>query len=256
MSARSLWAQALLDPSQAPPNGISTWNASDPAARLAVYRNNVMVSLVDALAQTFPISQKLVGETFFRSMAQVFVRAHPPRSPVLAHYGGDFPSFIGNFPPAAGLPYLADVALLEWVRMQSLHAADSQPLDKQSIYELMHDEAAFASSHWQLAPCLYILRSSFAVVSLWAAHHPNSGISVQDVRLENPESALVFRSALDVMVLSAHDGLTTLAASLAAEMTLASAMEAATQVDPDFEPAQGLAVLLGNELLVGVRSTH
>ncbi|MEZ5722575.1 MAG: DNA-binding domain-containing protein [Paracoccaceae bacterium] len=59
--------------------------------RFDVYRNNVVVSLSEALATGFPVVRKLVGEAFFSAMAGVFVRAHPPRSPVLTMYGEGFP---------------------------------------------------------------------------------------------------------------------------------------------------------------------
>jgi hypothetical protein len=69
------------------------WNGSDPARRFAVYRNNVVVSLIDALADTFPVTQELVGEDFFRAMAGVFVRHAPPTSALLAEYGEGFSGF-------------------------------------------------------------------------------------------------------------------------------------------------------------------
>lgn len=53
MSHQQAIAAALLDPAQPCPPGLTTWNGSDPAHRFAVYRNNVIVSLVDALADTF-----------------------------------------------------------------------------------------------------------------------------------------------------------------------------------------------------------
>ncbi len=85
---QATFAAALLTPELPSPAGLRVWNGSDPAARLAVYRNNVVSSLIDAVADSFPVTQELVGEEFFRAMAAVFVRAHPPRSKVLTHYGG------------------------------------------------------------------------------------------------------------------------------------------------------------------------
>ena len=70
--AQSAFADALLDPARPCPPGLRTWNGSDPARRLAVYRNNVVSSLIDALADTFPVVQRLVGTEFFRAMAGVF----------------------------------------------------------------------------------------------------------------------------------------------------------------------------------------
>lgn len=73
------FAAALLDPARPAPAGLTSWNGSDPAQRFAVYRNNVTVSLIDALADTFPVVQALVGVDFFRTMAREFVRATSTR---------------------------------------------------------------------------------------------------------------------------------------------------------------------------------
>src|SRR5512139_2634059 len=91
------FGKALLDPDRPVPADIHVWDGSDPARRFAVYRNNVVSSLVDALAATFPVVQELVGEEFFRAMSAVYVRRSPPGSPVLATYGHSFADFVEEF---------------------------------------------------------------------------------------------------------------------------------------------------------------
>lgn len=168
------FAAALLDPALACPQGLRTWNGSDPAVRLAVHRNNVVASLIDALADTFPVVQELVGTEFFRAMAAVFVRQSPPRSRILAHYGQQFPDFVERFEPAGSVPYLADMARLEMARVRAYHAGDAEP-------------------------SVSVVRSRHAVVSLWAAHQDGSDLGLIDV--EQPEEAVVLRVGLDVLVL-------------------------------------------------------
>ena len=109
---QSGFVRALLDPTLPAPPGLATWNGSDPALRFAVYRNNVVVSLVAALADTFPVVRELVGADFFTAMARLYVAEQPPSSPVLAHYGDGFADWLAQFEPAANLPYLADMAPL------------------------------------------------------------------------------------------------------------------------------------------------
>jgi hypothetical protein len=70
-------------------------------------------------------------------MAGAFARANPPRSPVMAHYGAGFAGFIEEFPPAAGLPYLADVARLELLRVHAYHAVEAQAVSPESIALLL-----------------------------------------------------------------------------------------------------------------------
>ena len=256
MTAQHTWAQALLDPAQVVPNGLVTWNHSDPERRLAVYRNNVVVSLVDALAQTFPVTQQLVGEAFFRAMAQVFVRAHPPRTRVLAHYGHELPEFVAQFPPAAGLPYLADVARLEWQRLQALHAADAQPLDATSLSALLQDADALPSLRWQLAPSLHGLRSPHAAVSIWAAHQEDSGLAIEDIDVARPEAALVFRSGWDVMVLQTTPGMVALVEGLLDNALFGEAIDQAFVAEPGFDLSQALAALIRHQLLIGTERPH
>lgn len=256
MSPQHQWAQALLDPAHAAPSGLTTWNHSNPERRLAVYRNNVIVSLVDALAQSFPVTQQLVGEEFFRAMAQVFARAHPPRTRVLSHYGQALPEFIAQFPPAANVPYLADVAQLEHLRLQALHAADRAALDASVITALMQDAHTLPLLRWQLAPSLHLLRSEHAAVSIWAAHQEGSGIELEAVDPEQPESALVFRRDLNVMVLQVDPATATLVAGLLGGANFGDAIEQAFLTDPDFDLSQALATLIRHQLFTGAQRPH
>lgn len=92
------FASALLDPERAVPEGLVGPDSEPSARRFAVYRNNVFVGLTDALRAGFPCVVKLVGDEYFAAMARVFAAAMPPGSPVLLHYGAEFPDFIASFP--------------------------------------------------------------------------------------------------------------------------------------------------------------
>ncbi len=122
------FADALLNADHPIPCGITAHNATVPTRRFAVYRNNVVVGLAKVLKSRFPVVWKIVGEEFFTAMALVFVKEQPPRSPLLATYGDEFPAFIAAFGPARELPYLADVARLEAARTRAYHAADATPV--------------------------------------------------------------------------------------------------------------------------------
>jgi hypothetical protein len=108
------FADALLSTDQPIPYGIAADNAAVPARRFAVYRNNVVVGLGKALKSRFPVVEKIVGEEFFAAMARVFVKEQPPRSPLLAAYGDDFPAFIAAFEPASGLPSQELASIDNW----------------------------------------------------------------------------------------------------------------------------------------------
>jgi hypothetical protein len=194
------FARALLEPARPTPAGLMAWNGSDPAARFAVYRNNVVVSLVAALADTFPVVRELVGEDFFTAMARLYVAEQPPSSPVLAHYGDGFADWVAQFEPAAAVPYLADMARLERARVRAYHAADAPVLDAQVIATHLADPARLPGAQLQLHPSVTVLASPWAVVTLWAAHQGQGRL--EDVDPARPECALVLRFEDDAAVLA------------------------------------------------------
>lgn len=259
--AEAQFAAALLDAERTPPPGLVTWNGSDPAPRFAVYRNNVVASLTAALADTFEVVRQLVGEAFFATLARHFVAAHPPRSPRLAEYGAALPAFIERFvaqhAPADALPYLSDVARLEYARVQAAHEADAAVLSAAAVAARLADPAALPGARLALHPSLRVLVSAHAVASLWAAHQADSDAieaAVGRVDPGRPEAALVLRADDDVIVVPLPHASAAFVAALAAGATLAEALAQGESCRaPDglpFDPAAAFGVLLAHPLIV------
>jgi len=240
------FADSLLAPQASCPPGLSTWNQSDPGRRFAIYRNNVLVSLIDALADTCPVTQALVGEAFFRGMAAVFARANPPQSPVMANYGQGFAEFIEGFPAAAGVPYLADVARLEMLRVQSCHAADAAPVSPAELALLASTPERLPAARFTLHPSLRHLVSPHAVVSLWAAHQADDvDTALADLDTARPESALVIRVGLDVEITRIATGTAIFIRHLHHGLGLGAAAGRAVEADPAFDLTDALSLLVG-----------
>lgn len=162
------FADALLNPDSAVPDGIVDPCGRPAPKRFAVYRNNVTSGLTRAMEASFPVIRKLVGDEFFQAMAVVFARAHPPRSRLLAQYGDAFPEFLSNFPPVAHLGYLADVARLEQAIRESYHAADTPALPPQSLAGL--SEARLLAARLHLSATVRLIRSPWPVHAIWLAN--------------------------------------------------------------------------------------
>jgi hypothetical protein len=255
MSNHQVFADSLLSPKTACPPGLTTWNNSDPARRFAVYRNNVMVSLIDALADTCPVTQALVGEEFFRAMAGLFARANPPHSPVMAHYGAGFAGFIEGFSAAAELPYLADVARLEMLRVHAYHAADAATVAPEEIGLLLSTPERVPETRFTLQASLRILTSPHAAVSLWAAHQVDDvGSALAEVDTTQPESALIVRVGLDVEITRITTGTATFIRHLQEGLGLGAAGEQALAIDARFDVANALGLLLRSGAITGIAS--
>ncbi len=255
MSSQHAFAQALLDPQRAIPAGVRCWNGSDPAIRFAVYRNNIVVAWVDALADQFPVTAELVGDAFFRAMARVFVQQHPPRSRLIAFVGTPFADFIASFPPAQSVPYLADVARLEMSRIRACHAADTSVLSADAIGSALSAPEQLARATFVLHPSVHVLSSPFAIFSLWAAHQ--GALDIAQVDPQIAQQVLVFRDGLDVQSLQITVGAWRFLNALRSGAALAQAAHAAqaeaniaVDMQPDahsqnpFDLAGAIALLL------------
>ena len=162
------FADALLSAATPVPSSLKGASVRRADRRFAVYRNNVAVSLVEALGARFPVVKRLVGDEFFSAMAHTFVLREPPLSPLLIYYGETFPAFIGAFDAAKPLPYLADVARLERAWLSAYHAADARPLGIAALAGL--GEAMLAAARLVIHPAAAVVRSRFPVGRIWQAH--------------------------------------------------------------------------------------
>src|SRR5271168_3919112 len=90
LSFAGAFSPALLDPQSETPTIVAGPRQKAAVKRYNVYRNNVTVSLIDALAAIFPATQRITGVEFFRAMARFYVRTIPPTSPLLFEYGRNF----------------------------------------------------------------------------------------------------------------------------------------------------------------------
>jgi hypothetical protein len=245
-----IFAAALMDPRLPAPPGMKTWNGSDPERRFNIHRNNVVVSLIDALATSFPVTQALLGSEFFRAMARIYVGKSPPVSRRLAEYGDSFPDFIARFPHTSELPYLGDVALLEHLRVVSYHAADAQPLAGEAFSALLADPEQLLQVRFVLHPACRWHRSAHPVYSIWAAHQDAGDL--QEVDFAVGEDVLVIRPAYEVRVARLPSGAIELLDALSGGATLADAIDRVHAAGADFNLPVQLAALIEHGLVVQI----
>ncbi|NNE89727.1 MAG: DUF2063 domain-containing protein [Silicimonas sp.] len=180
--------EAILDPDAKRPDGLSDGKGHVAGRRFDVYRNNVAVSLAEALETAFPTIVKLVGAENFRVLAGIFLRQHPPSSPLMMFYGAEMPTFLETFEPAKSLPYLPGIAQLEVALRESYHAPDSQPVDP-AAFEIAPE--ALMASTLGLAPSLRLIRSRFPIHAIWRFNHedgaPKPQMAAEDVVILRPD---------------------------------------------------------------------
>ncbi len=234
---------ALFDGSLPP--GVTAPDPDEVARRFAVYRNNVAHSLTRALARRFPVVERLVGEAFFTATARLYLEVEPPASPQIFLWGEGFARFLAGFSPARSLPYLPDVARLEWRRGLAYHAADAAPVSPADLGRAAAEPAQFALV---LHPSISLLRSRHAVVTIWQANQPGQR-PTGPLRADRAENALVLRDRADqVPVLALSEGEAGFQSALLRGETLLAAGARAEGEDP----ARLLALLVQAGAIIGI----
>ena len=207
--------------------------------RLQVYRNNVFVSLSQALADVYPVLVRLVGRDYFDQAARRFVREHPSRSGNLHEFGRELAGFLGRLPEAASLPYLPDVAALEWAWHEAFHAAEAPALDAARLAAL--PESALGGLRLRLSPAARLVASRYPVLAIWEANRDGAPEGAEISLDAGPDWLLVTRRELERAIERVTPGEHALLAALASGAPLAEACEAAAAAAPGIDLEAAMA---------------
>ncbi len=240
-------ARAVLAPEAPVPRQIEAAGRAATTSRFDVYRNNVVLSLINALGARYPVVRRLLWDDAFHAVARLFVSASPPRSPVLLEYGQDFPDFIRHFGRAPSRDYVADIAELESARVCAYHAADAEA-PARAVFAAI-DPCQLAGMRIELHPSVTLLKSNFPFVTAWESQQPGNEEYIREWR---PESALIARPRDDVGVWRLPEGGYEFLNALSEGSTMAHAIECATAASARFDLTGCLTLLIGSEITVGL----
>jgi len=231
---------AILDAGQTAAAAALFRGAPDAVpARLAVYRGNVYGNCANALAAAYPIVRQIVGAEFFEATAREYARAHPSASGDLNAFGAALADFLAAFPHTRDLPYLPDVARMEWLAHRVYYAADAPPFDPARL-------AALPPERWPglrpvLAPGCALLASDWPLARIWIVHQDDFTGPIEVDLDAGPDRILVHRPHWKAQVRALSSGDYRFLASARAGGTLADALDAAAAEDAAFDPAGALA---------------
>jgi hypothetical protein len=240
LSYASVLSPGLIDPAYQTPAAITGPNGKGATKRYNVYRNNVTVSLIEALAATFPATRRITGVEFFRAMARFHVRATPPNSPLLFEYGHDFPDFIERYEYAQQMPWLADTARIERAWLDAYHAADMPPLAGQDLATIPSE--ALARVTFVPHPATRIVRSAFPALSIFAMNRGDGPVG--PIETVAPEDALITRPGDEVAVRLLPPGGAVFLTQLISGEPLEAAASIAFEAEPSFDLSGNIAGMI------------
>lgn len=248
---QSSFSKALQDPMSDLPQTISSLKGGITAnKRFNVYRNNIALSLINVLRETFPVVNELVGENFFHTMARHFSAANLPTSPVMFEYGSTFPDFVTSYEPTSDLPFLPDVARLEWMRNQAYYSQDAEILSIDHLSQFQEDE--IPNLIFKFHPSLQLLQSEWPIVSIWQAHQTETPENNLKDLPATGESALVLRPHLDITLRKLAPATYKFIDMLHRGANFAEAVEAGAKLDDDFDIPANLAGLFSTGAVISV----
>ena len=240
------FAANLRDPS---PDAVPAGFSDAAARRFRIYRNNVRVALIEALAAAYPAVLRLVGMSFFELMAGAYAADRPARERTLNFYGERYADFIAGFAPARELPYLAKVARLERAVLEARHAADAPALDPAALTAL---GPGLASARLIPHPATRLVRSEYPIADIWRANTGDAPPEGDLVFSAGAAGALVLRPALSVSVEALAPGRCAFADTLLAGGDLAAAHAVAASLEEDFDVMPAFRDLLAAGAFAGV----
>ncbi|MEP1768611.1 MAG: DNA-binding domain-containing protein [Sulfitobacter sp.] len=234
--SQSQFRAALLDSTIPAPDGLIDSAGGPAGRRYDVYRNNVTVSLIEAMKVAFPLVRGLLGAQNFDSLVPMFVRAHPPLTPLMMHYGADFPAFLESIQQLSHLGFLGDVARLDLAIRASYHAADAAAFDPAILQQ---PPETLAETQLTIAPSTRVLRSRWPLFDLWRKARETDAPEPR----AQAQAILITRPEFDPQVRLLPTGAATWLDALTG-MAIGPAVDAATAAAPDFDFAASLSLAL------------
>lgn len=219
-----------------------------PEARLTIYRNNILHNYQQALCDVYPVVERLVGEEFFAFAARRYIPGHPSHHGNLHCFGAGFGAFLDGFAPAAALPYLGDVARLEWHVHDVFHAADHEPMSIERLSALPVEQLPHIVC--VLHPASRLFASPFPVDCIWQLNQPDAAAD-ETIDLDAGRVwLLVRRRGFVIEVEALNEAHYALLAALRDGLTLQQALGRTLALAPEFDFAGFLQQRVGDATVV------
>ena len=217
-----------------------------PATRLGFYRTNVIENYRKALSVTFSAVEKVVGSGFFGVLAAEYIRRYPSHSGDVGQHGDRFPEFLRSHRCSLELPYLADLAHLEWCIDESFNEAHADPIDLQRLAGVPEERCGQLRFH--LAPSCRLMSATYPIDRIWDVCQPDQkGKATVDLD-EGGVDLVIQRRGFAVVVEALGPGEFAMLMALSSGHDFAASYRHARSADDSFDPA----AFLNRHVLSGV----
>ena len=221
-------------------NALKQYPEKELKARLAIYKNNTFQSLIDALAETFPNTEKNVGKDFFSLLGKEFIQSFPPKNPSLIYFGRELPQFIHKHKSTEELPYLANLAELEFQRHCAYYAKDEPILTLNDYAEIQPNDLASKKVIPQASAAL--LQSEFAVYDIWNLNQNPE--NTKEINFKATQFILTIREETNIYSYSLEEPTWLFLNYLSIQDSIGVSIEKVTDTFPQFNATEAIQVLI------------
>jgi hypothetical protein len=223
----------------------------DPAQvedRLRLYRGNARANTVKALGAAYPIIGKIVGEEFFFGLASEYQSRCPSGSGDLNEFGEAFAAFLADFSHVKEMPYLPDVARMEWRVHRAHFAADQATFDPQRLVSVPPERQL--QLRMRLHPACGILHSVYPLARIWQVHQDDYNGEFEVDLAAGPAHVLVSRPRFRVEVAQISEAEAAFLAAALEGRALEDSLAAAQFKDPSFDLGRSLRDWVDSAVIV------
>lgn len=197
---------------------------------MGIYQHSAIANITNSLRLSYPVIEKLVGKDFFQLMCKSYIVIHWPTTGNMDDYGESFSSFLAAFEQVKHLPYLEDVAHLEWLFHQSSLANDNSYFDWTRLVKVTSSDTLT----FLLAPTVSIMRSATPVDKIWLMNQENAP-EISELSLDGTSDTFIvlFRQGLKTEMMTIAESEFTFLQSIEKGLDFEATIESAKAVDAD-----------------------
>ncbi len=190
------WLKSKILPTSQTPSGTAAVELDSPGTeRLGVYAQGYLARVEEALAEVYEAVRHVVGRSPFHELAQSYAQRYPSSDYNLSLVGRRLPEYLADCTLTRELPFLPDLARLEWLVAQAFHAFEQPPLEAARL-------AAWSLEDWEQAQVIFqssvrCIASAWPILDIWQSR----GKPVAEIRIElinRPQQVLVARQGVQV----------------------------------------------------------
>jgi hypothetical protein len=203
-------------------------------AKIQIYRNNVFSSLHKVIEDAFPVIKRLVGKEFFKYLASNFIKEFPMTQQNLEDYGESLEQFLCKFEPAKQLPYLPDMARLEWAFHKAATCEKAATINTNSLSSIK--QADYFNLKFTSHPSVSLVSSPYPIGKIWEMNRQSEPEPI-DLSKENAAHLLCIhlhkKRTIQVIPINIQEFRFLI--SLKEGKNLYHTFEGAVALDPDFD---------------------